>query len=151
MNDKNNFIIKKISAEQTRPLRQSVLRPGQQQEDLVYPGDAAPESYHAGLFIDDRLIGIATVYHEAKPGESSQNTWRLRGMATMPEFQGNGYGQILLNNCIAYIVANGGKLLWCNARLKALNFYKKSGFETISDIFDIPGIGPHYVMEKHLE
>jgi GNAT superfamily N-acetyltransferase len=147
--DKNEKI-REIRGEETRPLRQLVLRPDQKAEDLVYPGDDTPETYHAGVFIAGRLVSIATVYREAKPGEDSQNSWRLRGMATLPVYQGKGYGGALLTNCTEYIKSQGGSLLWCNAREKAVNFYKKSGFAIISDIFDIPGIGPHYVMEKQL-
>lgn len=150
MEERKNYIIRKISPEQTRTLRQIVLRPNQKAEELVYPGDDSPESYHGGVFIDGSLVSIATVYKESRPGGEAENSWRLRGMATLPEVQGKGYGQSLLNNCIKYIKLKGGKTLWCNARINAVNFYKKSGFETIGDKFDIPDIGMHYLMEKKL-
>jgi ribosomal protein S18 acetylase RimI-like enzyme len=145
-----NYAIRKITAAETRILRQIVLRPNQKAEDLVYPGDDSPESYHGGIFLEDKLVGIATVYKESRPGGETGNSWRLRGMATLPEVQGQGYGKALLNNCIEYIKSNGGKTLWCNARINALEFYRGLGFETIGETFDIPDIGLHYLMEKKL-
>ncbi len=44
----------------------------------------------------------------------------------------------------------GRRLLWCNARVVALGFYTKLGLHTEGDEFDIPGIGPHYVMTRWL-
>jgi len=43
-----------------------------------------------------------------------------------------------------------GDLLWCNARLVAIEFYKKVGLKTIGNQFNISDIGPHYVMYKKL-
>jgi ribosomal protein S18 acetylase RimI-like enzyme len=150
MKENIRFKIKEIRADQTRPLRQIVLRPNQKAEDLVYPGDDSIDCYHAGVFIDEQLVSIATVYPEAKKDEPSENAWRLRGMATLPEFQGKGLGQLLLENCMEHIRSKGGKTLWCNARIKALEFYRRLGFRTIGDTFDIPDIGLHYVMERDL-
>ena len=39
-------------------------------------------------------------------------------------------------------------LVWCNARVKAIDFYKKQGFTIHGDKFDIPLIGAHYMMYK---
>ena len=41
-------------------------------------------------------------------------------------------------------------LLWCNARLVAVNFYKSLGFNIIGNLFDIKEIGPHYYMYKEI-
>ena len=41
-------------------------------------------------------------------------------------------------------------LLWCNARLIAVDFYESLGFKIIGEIFDIEGIGPHYYMYKEI-
>jgi predicted GNAT family N-acyltransferase len=44
-----------------------------------------------------------------------------------------------------------GHMIWCNARLSAVRFYEKLGFETRGDEFDIPDVGPHVVMWRTLE
>lgn len=41
-------------------------------------------------------------------------------------------------------------LIWCNARIKAVNFYENLGFEKLGDKFMIPEIGEHYIMAKPL-
>lgn len=35
--------------------------------------------------------------------------------------------------------------IWCNARTVAVGFYSRSGFEVISEEFEIPEAGPHFV------
>ena len=41
-------------------------------------------------------------------------------------------------------------MVWCNARINAVAFYKKEGFKIIGDEFEIPDIGPHFLMAKNL-
>lgn len=143
--------VRPISAAETRPLRGAVLRPGQPPARLVYPGDDAEGSFHAGAFVDGDLVGIATVYPEPMPHAPEadidpSNAFRLRGMATKPGLQGQGIGREVLGRCIDHVRAAGADVLWCNARVGALGFYQRLGFQTIGDEFEIEGIGPHYVM-----
>lgn len=149
--------IRPISAAETRTLRGTVLRPGQPPENLVYPGDTAAGSFHAGAFLDGALVGIASVFPEpmprapAPPASSAQapdpdNAFRLRGMATRPDLQGQGIGRATLRRCIDHVRNSGADVLWCNARTSALPFYAPFGFQTLGDEFDIEGIGPHFVM-----
>lgn len=144
-------MIRAISAAETRPIRSQILRPGTPPEQLVYPGDDAPEAFHAGAFQDGQLVGIATIYAEPPP-DVYRNTlpdgeaFRLRGMATLPSVRGQGLGRQVLEACFDHVRAHGARLLWCNARSGALDFYRTLGLRTIGPEFDIPGIGPHYVM-----
>ncbi len=108
--------------------------------DHAYPADQTPEAWHAGAFLGDDLIGIASLYREPPPGSADPDAWRLRGMAVLPEHQGRGYGQAL--------VRAGGKLLWCNGRVSALAFYHSLGFAPQGDIFDLPVSGPHYLLVR---
>ena len=138
--------LRTIRAEETRPLRQRVLRPGQCLEELDYPGDAAPDTRHLGAYLDGELVGIASVYREPMPGADSQQAWRLRGMATLDPVRRTGVGQSLLEACIAHAAAHGATRLWCNARTPALEFYLALGFQTDGEEFELPEIGPHYRM-----
>jgi predicted GNAT family N-acyltransferase len=137
-------LIKVISAEATRPLRQSVLRPHQTLNELHYAGDDAPNTLHLGAFKDDALVGIISVYQEATPSPNEGDAWRLRGVATAPEVRGQGYGGQLMQMAIAYVARQGGTLLWCFARTTALPYYERYGFAPQGDIFDTPGTGQHY-------
>ncbi len=143
--------IRPITAAETRPLRGLVLRPGQPPESLVYPGDDAPDSFHAGAEIDGEIVGIASIFPEPMPlapdaDINPANAFRLRGMATRPDLQGSGLGSGVLLYCIEHLRDIGTPILWCNARTSAIGFYQRLGFETVGDEFDIAGIGPHYVM-----
>ena len=146
-------MIRPISAADTRPLRSLLLRPGQPPENLVYPGDDHPDAFHGGAFDGERLVGITSIYPEAPPEEYRDQlppggAFRLRGMATLPEVRGKGYGREMLDACFEHIRSHNAILLWCNARVGALDFYQRMGLETIGPEFDIEGIGAHYVMWK---
>ena len=55
-----------------------------------YPGDDA--GLHLGAFDGDRLVGIASLYREARADRPTRARWRLRGMATDPDVRGAGFG-----------------------------------------------------------
>jgi predicted GNAT family N-acyltransferase len=135
--------IKKVQTELVINLRHKVLRPHQKREDCYYPGDDAPTTIHFAAFDEDKVIGIATIYQEKHPTLTQSLQYRLRGMATDPVVRGQGVGAELIS-AIKNEIKN--QVLWFNARIAAQGFYEKLGFQIISDEFDIPGIGPHYVM-----
>ncbi len=69
-------------------------------------------------------------------------------MATEPDVRGAGFGAALVAACIEHVATSGGGELWCNARVGAVGFYRRVGFEVVSGEFDIPGIGAHVVMAR---
>ncbi|MGI8808310.1 MAG: GNAT family N-acetyltransferase [Acidimicrobiales bacterium] len=139
--------IRPISAEDTRKLRHRILRPSQPIDATVYPGDDLADTAHLGAFEGDRLVGIASLYREDRAGGPSGG-WRLRGMATDADVQGVGHGAAVLASCVEHAAAEGGAELWCNARIPAVGFYRRAGFEVVSEEFDVAGIGPHVVMVR---
>lgn len=138
--------VRTITAAETRWLRMEVLRPGRPAADSVYPGDDDRATFHLGAFRDGALVGVASVYDEAR--DATRREWRLRGMATAPAVRGSGAGRALLERVTTEVAARGGGELWCNARVSAQGFYARAGFQVESGRFDIPGIGPHVVMTK---
>ncbi len=147
-----DVLIRPVTAEDTRLLRHGVLRPEQPFEATAYDGDDLPQTAHLGIFDLDghRLVGVASLYRESRPGAGAVDGWRLRGMATAPEAQGRGFGTTLLTACGNRVVAAGGAELWCNARKRAIDFYRRGGFAVVGDEFEVPVIGPHVVMVRHL-
>jgi L-Ala-D/L-Glu epimerase len=143
--DAEREVIRRVTAEDIRPLRHSVLRPGQDYLETRYLGDDA--GVHFGAFDGDRLVGIASLYEEDRVGGPAGG-WRLRGMATDPDVRGAGFGAALLDGCLEHVAGAGGTEVWCNARMVAVGFYRRAGFEVISEEFDVPGIGPHVVMVR---
>lgn len=133
---------RKISAADTYELRQKVLRPFHSLLDCHFPKDE--ESVHFGVFDGDKIISIVTAHPENSPLFQEPMQWRIRGMATDPEYQGKGAGTLALKALL-----NWGKdipLFWCNARVGAIPFYLKHKYQIASELFDIPGVGPHKIM-----
>jgi ribosomal protein S18 acetylase RimI-like enzyme len=95
----------------------------------VFEGDDDVDTLHVGAFRGEELVGIASVMRESLPGEDDADTWRVRGMATLPEARGQGYGGALLERCLTHVTDHGGHTVWCNARVDAAGFYRRYGFE----------------------
>ncbi|WP_407761234.1 GNAT family N-acetyltransferase [Archangium sp.] len=144
------YELRPIPAAETRYLRHVVLRPHQRPEELVYPGDDAPDTVHFGLYVGGKQYGVASLYRESQPASRATTEWRLRGMAVLAPDQGRGFGAALLQACIDHAARQGGSRLWCNARTTAAGFYRRLGFAVEGSEFELPGIGPHYVMWRPL-
>lgn len=143
--------IRAITAEETRPLRQQVLRPQQRVEELVFGCDAHPDARHLGAFHREQLIGITSVAPEPMPGQAvDAGAWQMRGMAVLPGAQGQGVGRAIVEACLAHLCSKAARRLWFNARTGAVPFYRALGFEIVGDEFDVPTVGPHYVMTRRL-
>jgi GNAT superfamily N-acetyltransferase len=139
-----------VDAEAVRPLRGEVLRPGQAREQLTFPGDDAPETLHAAIAVEGRIVGVASVMREPYPHDPLAGDWRVRGMATSAEMRGRGLGAALLGRCEQHARDHAGARLWCNARVRARALYERAGLAVDGDVFEIPLIGPHYLMRKPL-
>lgn len=140
-------MIRPISAADTIAVRWPILRPGFARETAVFDGDDAPATLHFGAFDGGKLVGVASVYlvpFSARPDVSP--AFQLRGMATLPEVRGSGFGEALLAACVAAAGEMGAAILWCNARTSAAQFYAKNGWQTVGEEFDIPTVGPHFRM-----
>jgi len=138
-------MIRRISREETLPLRSAVLRNNKPAAECVLPTDDVPGIFHLGYFLDEQLICIGTFFPEDYP-EKGEGGFRLRGMASDPAFAGKGYGAALINFAINELTSVQAAYIWCNARTSAVGFYSKLSFELISEEFEVPGIGPHFNM-----
>ena len=135
--------IRTISLEETRRLRDLVLRPGLPAGDSIYPRDDAPDSRHFGAFESGSLAAIASICREPIPGTISADQWRLRGMATMKEYQGFGFGRAVAIACIEYAHSRGAQIIWCTARVSVAAFYESLGFVGSEDQFALPEHSSH--------
>jgi GNAT superfamily N-acetyltransferase len=144
------IVVRRVAVEDTLPLRQRVLRPHETLEQLRLAGDDAPETGHfAAVDGGGEVRGTASVRREAPPWAPDQvGAWRLRGMATAEGYRGRGLGGEVLAAVIEHVAGHGGGLLWCNARLPAVEFYRRAGFETRGDAWEEPMIGPHIAMAR---
>ncbi len=138
--------IQKIEVQQARLLRHKILRPHQPPEACIYPNDNTTNTAHFGAFVTGELVGIASIFNEPPPQAKDPFAWRIRGMATETAMRGKGYGGLLLNACIDYAASQNGSYIWCNARTTVMGFYEKFGFRAQGEEFELPGIGPHFLM-----
>ena len=140
--------VERVDAGATFPLRQSVLRPHQALERVAFPGDGDLDSAHYGAVDDDgNIVGTATVLREAPPWPTDSGpNWRLRGMAIAEGRRSQGVGALVLAAVFAHVRSHGGGLLWCNARVPAVEFYRRAGFATRGESWVEPVIGPHIAM-----
>lgn len=143
--------VRQVPATAVYPLRHSVLRSNQDFSECAFPGDDDAETVHFAACTEDAVVGIASVYRQPPPTGEADGAWRLRGMATEPDLRGKGIGGELLRACIAHVESKSGKLVWCNARTPAVPFYERFGFYCIGEEFELPQIGPHYLMMKRME
>lgn len=128
-----------------------MLRPNGSIDDCIFQGDNDELTFHLGAFVDKKLVSVASFYFESNEKFPDTNQYRLRGMATLPDHQGQGLSSALLRTAFPVIKQNQCSLLWCNAREKAMGFYTKVGFVASGDHFSIPNIGKHLLMSIEID
>ena len=116
--------IKEIKPLETLDLRHRILSPKKSIDSIILAEDDSGQ--HFGLFKDNQLISVISLFIE-------NDTAQFRKFATENSEQNKGYGSILLNHIIEESLKNNVKNLWCNARVTALGFYEKFGFEVVSE------------------
>jgi len=139
-----------VDAEKIRSLRHSELRKGQPFSTTSYLLDNDKNTFHMACMLNDQVVTCATFYPEETEKITSDNPYRLRGMATDANFRRKGFGRELMEASFQKLKLFKADILWCNARLVAISFYKSLGFKIIGEIFDIKDIGPHYYMYKKI-
>lgn len=141
----------RINARDTHRIRSEMLRPGMPLEECIFEGDDEDQTFHLGAFIDNKLVSVASFYFDRHPEVDAPYQYRLRGMATLPEYQRQGLSKALLKIGFPIVKQNQCSVVWCNAREEAMEFYQKVGFEKIGNKFDIPSVGPHFLMIKNID
>jgi len=138
----------RINAKDTHRIRSEMLRPGRPIDDCIFQGDDDDQTFHLGVFIDNKLVSVASFYFDRHPEIDAPYQYRLRGMATLPKYQRQGLSKSLLKMGFPIVKQNQCSVVWCNAREEALEFYQKVGFEKVGNKFEIPEVGTHFLMVK---
>ncbi len=142
------MMIKKITPEDTYHLRQLVLRPGLNLESCKFPMDFDQESFHLGSFHHNSLVSISSYQYEENPLFEGKQ-YRLRGMATHPNFRQLGHASSLIKEAEKKLMLKKCTCLWFNARIKAIPFYQRLGYIIKGSEFEIEGVGAHHLMFKY--
>ncbi|WP_240472480.1 GNAT family N-acetyltransferase [Tenacibaculum ovolyticum] len=136
---KNTAIeIKQITATETLEIRHKVMWPN---KPLAYVELANDKNgKHFGLFVNEEITSIVSLFTE-------NNEAQFRKFATLIEYQGFGYGTILLNKVINLIEEEKIARLWCNARVEKAKFYERFGLKLTDKKFNKDGID-YVIMER---
>ena len=128
-------MIKYIQPEDTLLLRSRMLRNNKPLEQCVFPTDQT--GFHLGKVTAGKIVCIASFFPEDCIGQGTGG-YKLRGMATDPDFMGMGYGTELINFAKNELIAANASYIWCNARSSAVGFYKKiEASKLFSDEFEV--------------
>ncbi len=142
--------VKLIETKETYPLRIEILRNGKAR-DFQFVGDHNVNTFHIGAICDGVCNGIATCIQKENEKVDDKNAYQLRGMAVKTDKQNSGIGKLIVDKTIEILQERNCKTVWCNAREHAAGFYEKMGFIRIGERFQIPKVGPHYLMYKRID
>ena len=158
--------IKTINAAQTFSVRHPELREGKPLESCAFDIDLHESTLHLGAYLGLELVGVASFMKQPSyfPSEkkslmvqhanSSPNQLyeiQLRGMAVLKAHHKKGIGAAILRfgeQKLKDIEYSG---IWMNARIKAVGFYEKLGYDIYGDAFEIQGVGAHVKMIKKID
>jgi len=117
--------IQTIYLDQVWEIRHKVFWPDKPLDFIKMELDS--EGIHLGLF-DNTLISVVSIFKEGKD-------MQFRKLGTLNEFQGKGYGTILMNHVLEFAKKEGMNRLWCNARIAKKGFYEKLGMRETGQFF----------------
>ncbi|MBM3289334.1 MAG: GNAT family N-acetyltransferase [Candidatus Hydrogenedentes bacterium] len=133
--------------EEILPLREAVIIAGTGRP-AEFPGDRDAATVHFGAFLDGANVCCGTFMLNEWFGEPA---YQLRGMATRPDLRGRGAGAAMLVAAERHIAAHTPvRQLWCSARIGAVAFYQKCGWSVVSEVYEVPNVGPHRKMCKRI-
>ena len=111
-------------------MRQKVLYPAQKLYEMEMEEDN--HGYHFGAFLDNELVGVVSLFQNG-------DDFQFRKFAVDESVQGKGIGKTMLQHLINFALNEKAKRLWCNARVTAIGFYLKHGFEHTGQSFSKNG------------
>ena len=135
-----------VSTSELQELRQLVLWPHLTVEECIIEPDEIDSTYQIVVKDEGNVVCCGTFLVETKAQFNFANQYRLRAMGTHPDYRKKGLGKLLIDFAKEQLKQNGVELIWCDARIVATGFYQKQGFKIIGEQYEVPVIGPHYLM-----
>ncbi len=135
------YNITEINAADTLAIRHQVMWPNKPLDYVRLNDDA--QGQHFGLYTNGQLISVISLFianHEAQ----------FRKFATLNEYQGKGYGSLLLQHILDVAQKQNVQKIWCNARVDKAGYYTKFGLKASNKTFEKGGIA-YVIMEKAAE
>ncbi len=135
-----------IDSKLTYDIRRRILWPHIKDNNYSIKEDKDINTFHLGTFLDDKIISIGTFIKEENSKFESHSQYRLRAMATDKKHQIKGGGRELFLKGIEILKNKKINILWCDARINAIDFYKKLNMKNIPGLYNIKNIGLHQTM-----
>jgi hypothetical protein len=146
--------VRRIAAAEVLPLRRKVLRQGMPPETrsfretrsrkrFIWVRCAIARSWASPRFSFVRILGsrrsarLAVARNGVDPALQS-TAWDRRCCRRRSRFWVRSF---------AFATGFRPAILWCKARIKAVDFYRRNGWITVGEEFEIANFGPHYHMK----
>lgn len=127
-----------ITSEETLNIRHKVMWADKPIDYVRVPND--DKGKHFGLFINDKMVSVISLFIANKEAQ-------FRKFATLTDYQGKGFGTLLLKEIMNIVEQNKLNKVWCNARIDKSNYYTKFGMIVTDNKFVKGGI-QYVIMEK---
>jgi GNAT superfamily N-acetyltransferase len=118
--------IRVIRLDDALRIRHEILWPCKPLSFCKVDGDET--ATHYGFYLNEELVSVASIFIEGRIA-------RLRKFATLDNFQRRGIGSQLITYIVSDLETVGIENFWCDARITAVNFYKKFGMKTQGNEF----------------
>ena len=139
-----------LQPEEIQQLRNEVLWPHKTFEQCVLETDHLPSTFHFGVQLDGLTVATVTLQQENSSKLPQEKQYRLRAMAVREGYRGQGFGDAIIDAGLNHLRELGVEVVWCDARVAALNFYRRLHFNELEEEYEIPIIGMHRFMWKVL-
>jgi ribosomal protein S18 acetylase RimI-like enzyme len=139
-----------LQPEDIQQLRNEVLWPHKSFEQCVLETDHLPSTFHFGVKVDGLTVATVTLQQEKNQRLQQEKQYRLRAMAVREGYRGQGFGDAIVEVGLNHLRELGVEVVWCDARVAALNFYRRLHFNELEEEYEIPIIGMHRFMWKVL-
>lgn len=146
----NNGQAQLLQPEEIQQLRNEVLWSHKTFENCILDTDRLPNTFHFGVKTDGLTVATVTLQQEKSDKLPQEKQYRLRAMAVHEGYRGQGFGDAIVETGLNHLRELGVEVVWCDARVAALNFYRRLQFEELEDEYEIPIIGLHRFMWKVL-
>ena len=146
----NNGQAQILQPEEIQQLRNEVLWPHKTFENCILETDRLSTTFHFGIQEDGLTVATVTLQQEKTDKLQQEKQYRLRAMAVREGYRGQGFGEAIVESGLSHLRELGVEVVWCDARVAALNFYRRLQFEELEEEYDIPIIGLHRFMWKVL-
>jgi hypothetical protein len=85
-------------------------------------GDAA--ACHIGAWVEEELVGVATVTRQLPPGPPMRGFFHISRLAVRDPHD----SVALIDRCVAFAAAHAGRTLWVRVPLDAVDIWRGCGF-----------------------